>query len=869
MRLKVLFVIANLTVLTVTVQGVNSLNDALVWTFGGGLGSGIDTLVTLALYFEPQFMKRGWFKYSAIPYNRFPEVSWVADTVNAHGALLEGGVQCANLVPHAGWPCAHPEDDVPPYSIPTVIYRDFTTRNADDTIYYIPNLTGHSVTSHASIANENWLTYCLWWAYEQIDAGANALEFDEISGAYRFGMDTTVAPEENPNDGYDDYALGTANLCTRVSLVCTSDEVNPMVWFYPTASASTNPDSAQNAFDGNPSTVWHSAVGDSHWLEIDFGRPRRVKQLYLMFPSSHVLTDFRIRYWDGTSWQDFTPPVSVNDNSDSIRSFLVDMVWTSKLRLESTDSIVYVAEFQAYGYGFRQFVLERFYIDSGWTPTDTRWESLMLVELSDTGQCPDGTMNTFNYRKYLRYHGWTKNPFGGKLTVANALNPPNPFFLIWFPGKYYRLLRIYFRDDPEILDRIERLREASFSQFRTKQLFWYQIVDSVRAYAASVGRNIYISYNGSWYRPDSVDYFIRNLGNLPSYPAPSPSDSQKSHLDARRVLMNHFRWCKRKAVEYCGKDLPMAVFLDFGHMGFPYYHIGGKDEPADERAAGLLTYMAEAYAAGVRFAIPLSGNESYYIWRDTLSDGRTVAEVIKPMVDFINLYGEEIYKNVMVSEFEPFVRVNGIVPDNGDTIEPSYVNGSRVAIAYTDAEDGARSYLHIINHNWDTLTHCMIPQDSVLVEIPVSDSCVMVRLISPDFDAEDTLDFSYENGTVRCTIPELRYYVVLVIDLQLTGTKENGSHTCGPAIEVQPNPFNGIAHIRYSVTKPCRVRLAIYDVTGRLVKRLVDKPHKRGVYSIAWDSTNDHGVTVGAGLYFVNLKVDGKAVETQKLLILK
>jgi len=49
----------------------------------------------------------------------------------------------------------------------------------------------------------------------------------------------------------------------------------------------------------------------------------------------------------------------------------------------------------------------------------------------------------------------------------------------------------------------------------------------------------------------------------------------------------------------------------------------------------------------------------------------------------------------------------------------------------------------------------------------------------------------------------------------------------------------------------------------------VDKPHKRGVYSIAWDGTNDHGVTVGAGLYFVNLKVDGKAVKTQKLLILK
>jgi len=163
----------------------------------------------------------------------------------------------------------------------------------------------------------------------------------------------------------------------------------------------------------------------------------------------------------------------------------------------------------------------------------------------------------------------------------------------------------------------------------------------------------------------------------------------------------------------------------------------------------------------------------------------------------------------------------------------------------------------------------MIPQDSVLVEIPVSDSCVMVRLISPDFDAEDTLGFSYKDGIVRCTIPELRYYVVLIVDLQPTGTQENGSYTYGPTVEVQPNPFNRIVRIRYSVTKPCRVRLAIYDVTGRLVKRLVDKTHKRGVYSIGWDSTNDYRVTVGAGIYFVNLKVDGKAVKTQKLVILR
>ncbi|MCD6098657.1 hypothetical protein J7K18_07170, partial [bacterium] len=143
-------------------QTVDELSDVMVCVFGGHLDR--DTLVSLALYFEPQFIKRGWFKYQSIPYNLFPERSWIADTAEARGAILEGGVQCANLVPRAGWPCPHSEDDTPPFSIPSVIYEDFATVNTDGMIYFVPNLSESSVTSHVSIANENWMSYCLWWA---------------------------------------------------------------------------------------------------------------------------------------------------------------------------------------------------------------------------------------------------------------------------------------------------------------------------------------------------------------------------------------------------------------------------------------------------------------------------------------------------------------------------------------------------------------------------------------------------------------------------------------------------------------------------------------------------------------------------------
>ncbi len=819
MRMKIRLPVLLLLVITslVYAQSVERLHDAIIWTFGGHLTQ--DTLVTLALYFDPEFMKRGWFRYSSIPYNCFPELEWVADRISAHGAILEGGVQSANILPHAGWPCAHEADSSQPYSFPPPVYNDLETRNTSDSIYYIPNLGGSRV-AHVSIANENWLSYCLWWAYEQIDAGAEALEFDEISGAYRLCLDTTVAVEDNSNDGYEDYSLGTANLCRKLSLVCRRDGGEPMDWFLPTPSASSNSEEAHFAFDGNFSTAWNPDYADSHWLEIDLRRSRRIRQIYLAFPSADPLASFEVRWWDGSSWQSFSPPISITDNTDSISSFLVATVWTTKLRLTTDVSEPCISEFQAFGCGFRQFVLQRFYADSGWTPSDPRWESMMLVNLSDTAQCPDGTMNSFNYRKYLEYHNWAKNPFGCTPTRANAFNPCNPFFLIWLPRSYVKQLVGAFYDYPGALDSIFHLYERSFSHFRTRQLFWQEIVDSVRAYSDAIGKNVFISYNGSYFRPDSaVDYLIYCIGKCPSYPAPSETDTQKTHLDARRVYLANFRWLKREASEYVGRDLPMVAFMDFGHMGFPFYHLGGSDEPADQRAAFLQVYVAEMYAAGLRFAYPLTGNEGYYIWLDSLTDGRTVAEIAKTQADFFKAHGA-MYKDVVVNDMEGLVRINGVVPYNGDTLEPSYANETGVAVAYLSKLDSNLSYLHIINHNWDTVSHRLLTQHDLSVEIPVSDSVETLYLISPDF-FPDTIypAFSLDDTVLTLMLDSLQYYLVVVISYdEAVGINEERWSLSIPSLSAYPNPFNSVCHISINLPRGSIFpRIEVFDILGRKV----------------------------------------------------
>ncbi|GAF87830.1 unnamed protein product [marine sediment metagenome] len=90
-----------------------------------------------------------------------------------------------------------------------------------------------------------------------------------------------------------------------------------------------------------------------------------------------------------------------------------------------------------------------------------------------------------------------------------------------------------------------------------------------------------------------------------------------------------------------------------------------------------------------------------------------------------------------------------------------------------------------------------------------------------------------------------------------------------------PNPFNAVSHIRYSVSSPSRVMLVIYDLLGREVAILVNKPHRPGRYTATWRGRDKDGVPVASGIYFYRIEMrnpsDGglNFSHTRKMLILK
>jgi hypothetical protein len=83
----------------------------------------------------------------------------------------------------------------------------------------------------------------------------------------------------------------------------------------------------------------------------------------------------------------------------------------------------------------------------------------------------------------------------------------------------------------------------------------------------------------------------------------------------------------------------------------------------------------------------------------------------------------------------------------------------------------------------------------------------------------------------------------------------------------QPNPFTGVTRVRFSLAADGPVRVAIYDVAGRLVKRIAEGVYSAGRYNLHWDGRDTRGRSVNAGVYFCRLETQDLS-QTRKMVYL-
>lgn len=84
----------------------------------------------------------------------------------------------------------------------------------------------------------------------------------------------------------------------------------------------------------------------------------------------------------------------------------------------------------------------------------------------------------------------------------------------------------------------------------------------------------------------------------------------------------------------------------------------------------------------------------------------------------------------------------------------------------------------------------------------------------------------------------------------------------GDTLIVNPNPFDSVAVIQFTISSSDSIWVDIFNVTGNIIKTY----YNGTVLSSGTYSLNFNGDTLPSGIYFVRLKINSTAIQSVKLI---
>jgi hypothetical protein len=82
-----------------------------------------------------------------------------------------------------------------------------------------------------------------------------------------------------------------------------------------------------------------------------------------------------------------------------------------------------------------------------------------------------------------------------------------------------------------------------------------------------------------------------------------------------------------------------------------------------------------------------------------------------------------------------------------------------------------------------------------------------------------------------------------------------------------PNPFNANTIIRFSLPEAGQISLMVYDVNGRVVRKLVNEYLLAGVHGVLWDGNDLTGRQMASGVYLYRLVTPSRMITRRMTLV--
>jgi enterochelin esterase family protein len=82
-----------------------------------------------------------------------------------------------------------------------------------------------------------------------------------------------------------------------------------------------------------------------------------------------------------------------------------------------------------------------------------------------------------------------------------------------------------------------------------------------------------------------------------------------------------------------------------------------------------------------------------------------------------------------------------------------------------------------------------------------------------------------------------------------------------------PNPFNSGTTIHYELYRSAEIKLAVYDIQGRLIRLLGQGPENPGNHFLRWDGKNDNQQPIASGIYLLVIDVGNSRLSRKMVLL--
>lgn len=82
-----------------------------------------------------------------------------------------------------------------------------------------------------------------------------------------------------------------------------------------------------------------------------------------------------------------------------------------------------------------------------------------------------------------------------------------------------------------------------------------------------------------------------------------------------------------------------------------------------------------------------------------------------------------------------------------------------------------------------------------------------------------------------------------------------------------PNPVRRQAVISYCLARTSKVDCQIFDINGRMVRRVAAGQATAGEQQVVWNRDDAGGIPVPAGVYFVQVRSDGENARVKIVVV--